>query len=698
MANGLLGGRAIDKGLIREGTPDPMGRALSTTMIEGGFATLGAALAKRLDNPAIGESFARQGAAVAQTLRKQWWEQEKKHFDAIHGQPIREQLLAAQTQYEQNTKIVPLPPTPQDEAQAADPTLPPPSPRWGYRQIDPVTGEPTFISMEDPMMAAQYYNEQTQKLVGTLMNASLQYFDAASQFSNNPLIAQDAQNLMQHISGSFAARLQGQQMASKQMEMQGEAQRQDLAASREQRAQEMHDVNLREADMRSRKAGLELEAAEYNLENAEAEAKARADFGRELAIAQGAPPEAVEAMTDEEALVGYNLHQERHKEKLRKLETGRGGLVPPTLPVEALPQWIMASPEGHAHLSHAQNLVTDQFLMDPEIGQQVAMTIAQGVKDEVILGADKQSALYSQYYMNATPETREAIDGALAGSTEAYSQLDQNGKAMVDLIIKRTEKKLRDPAERRAVGQHLMASDPDLRAQLLQASQATALYNVVSMSSNLQDQLNVKQYGGVESALRIIYPEVYGQYQDDAKVKGPQTQVSTEPDPEIVQTVITDVDNIASWVDEIGRDPKIPENKKKEQAKNGIRRIEVALHALSQKYNSAPDEMTLTQYLDASGDLLALKKDLEAILEGKLQTYHDPELTKQELLGARTILTEAYDAGIETYDMVDGYVNPEMQRQAGLTEDARPQMRQETELPPGVSAESVPPEVRGLLR
>jgi prefoldin subunit 5 len=184
-----------------------------------GQAMMGGALANMLDNPAMVGAAVESGESMIAQLKDAWARDMAQKFDQQYGENVRarkEQIIA---KYDQDTRIHQIPFNAEEEAQATSLEGAPVIPREGYRIVDPMTGETSYIEANSPE-AVSYFRERTEEYFSSLNQLTSEYLEAASQYPNNPYIQAKANVMMSGMTGRIAAMREAGQMAEERMDQQ----------------------------------------------------------------------------------------------------------------------------------------------------------------------------------------------------------------------------------------------------------------------------------------------------------------------------------------------------------------------------------------------------------------------------------------------------------------------------------------------
>lgn len=312
--------------------PEVFRQTASETGIRMGHTMMGGALANLLDNPDIAKATIEAGESTVERLKDLWARDVAQKFDQQYGENVRARKEQIISQYEQDMRIFQIPFNEEEQAQAADPDAAPVIPREGYRVVDPVTGETSYIEANTPE-AVSYYREKTENYFSGLNQLVSEYLDAAAQYPKNPYIQQRASSLMESITGQIAGMREADAMARNRMD---QRLKEEELADREAAREEKGITDEAKVDhgytVLAEQNGISKEAAkerftERQARVAGASAKARQDYitkqrdleeegaERQAKIEQGVA-HALE--TDPSAVAGWDLSEpESQKEALK---------------------------------------------------------------------------------------------------------------------------------------------------------------------------------------------------------------------------------------------------------------------------------------------------------------------------------------------------------------------------------------------
>lgn len=322
-----------------ENPPSPIRQALSTGLMNVGFRMVGGALAQKFNDPGVAGAYAEFGTNITDTLQMDWWQQEARNFQQMVGTKYTEALQVAQEEYNAATTMMPIPedgtetrldPKTGEPIIGQDGLVQKSQRRLGFPIFGPEGDIVDYIPADSPQ-AYQYYLKTTRDFYDNATQLTMSYLDtAATEYPNNPIVAQRSEQVIQHIQGMMANVRNSQQQA-----MAFNAQQNAMIAQQEGR-----------------------EDRAFTKEGQQAERQAKIERGRAIAGDPNLPEKKALQRFEQERLRQEQLDREARREGLRnrgRIPEYFKKLYPEEAPVSGLPVHLKTTDIYTRALEDTQN-------------------------------------------------------------------------------------------------------------------------------------------------------------------------------------------------------------------------------------------------------------------------------------------------------------------------------------------------------
>ena len=230
--------KPLSREQVTEGTPGDFGRTLGNAFLRSGFAKLGGGMAKAYDNPELQKTYNEIGNETVDMLQKRWWRTEADNFRSLTGQRAKQELQAAQERYNNSTRVV------TRQQQFEDPEKGPQIVESkGFLPVGPdgVIDENSPLIEYGSMESFQHLGKANEEFYKRVGDISMSFMDEASQFPDNPYIANQAKALVDHMTQAARVSVTGRKEANEQL-----ASYEDVLTKRLQRENIMSQMLSRE--------------------------------------------------------------------------------------------------------------------------------------------------------------------------------------------------------------------------------------------------------------------------------------------------------------------------------------------------------------------------------------------------------------------------------------------------------------------
>jgi len=218
---------------------------LGASFVRQGAAMYGGAMSQLTDNPAMLQASMQNAEQINAQLKTLWYQHKAKMFDGVYGENLKRQQGEVRAQYDEEIRMHQMPYTSDEERQANDPEAAPVVPRKGFRIIDPVTGEASYIAA-DSRDAIDHYSSATERYFAGMEASASEYHTATQQYQDNPYILAKGEAVRQAVTGQIEAMKTASDLANdrSQREYQGAMIGQATAATEDRQEQKAIDAEV----------------------------------------------------------------------------------------------------------------------------------------------------------------------------------------------------------------------------------------------------------------------------------------------------------------------------------------------------------------------------------------------------------------------------------------------------------------------